>query len=74
MNTATLPHSPSDSAMMKLIRDSVTESGDVSVEEYDGCVVLSGSVASFYVKQVAQEAVRGHIGQRLLQNHLRVGR
>ena len=62
----------SDSMIMKALRLSVVESSDVNVEESTDQVVLSGSVPSFYVKQVAQEAVREHVGQRRLQNHLRV--
>ena len=32
---------------------------DLRVEEANGCLVIEGRVASFYHKQLAQEAVRG---------------
>ena len=64
--------SASDSVIMKALRRSVVEGNDVEVQESQDQVVLSGSVPSFYIKQVAQEAVREHVGHRQLQNRLRV--
>jgi hypothetical protein len=46
----------------------------VVVEECTATVVLTGVVPSFYMKQLAQETVRGLCGQRLLVNRLEVVR
>jgi osmotically-inducible protein OsmY len=46
----------------------------LQVEETDTQVILSGSVPSYYLKQVAQEAVRPVLGQRQLLNQVRVSR
>jgi hypothetical protein len=44
------------------------------VEETDTQVILSGSVPSYYLKQVAQETVRPALGRRQLLNQVRVSR
>jgi len=44
------------------------------VEEYDGQVVLTGSVASYYLKQLAQETVMPHLDGRRLDNRVTVER
>ena len=46
----------------------------VAVEETESSVVLSGTVASYYLKQLAQEAVRGLCGPRSLVNRIEVVR
>jgi hypothetical protein len=46
----------------------------LEVEETDGEIVLSGTVASFYLKQLAQEAILPLLGQRGLVNRVRVHR
>jgi hypothetical protein len=46
----------------------------VAVEEGDASVVLTGTVPSFYMKQLAQETVRGLCGPRRLDNRLEVVR
>ena len=42
------------------------------VEESEAEVILTGAVASYYLKQLAQEAVLPLIGQRLLHNRVAV--
>jgi hypothetical protein len=46
----------------------------LALEETDAEVVLSGSVSSYYLKQLAQEAVLPLIGQRHLLNQIIVER
>jgi osmotically-inducible protein OsmY len=46
----------------------------LQVEETDREVVLSGSVTTYYMKQLAQEAVMPLLGDRQLQNRVRVVR
>lgn len=44
------------------------------VTETEQEVVISGQVSSFYIKQMAQEAVRSAVAGRQLQNKVVVGR
>jgi hypothetical protein len=44
------------------------------VEETDQAVVLSGSVSSYYLKQLAQETIMPILGSRELQNRVLVVR
>jgi hypothetical protein len=46
----------------------------LSVEENDRTVVLSGAVSSYYLKQLAQEAVMPILGSRELENRVLVVR
>jgi osmotically-inducible protein OsmY len=41
-------------------------------ETQEGCVVLRGTVASYYQKQMAQETLRGLEGIRHIENQLEV--
>lgn len=43
------------------------------VTETEAEVVITGRVATFYQKQLAQEAVRGAVGGRRLLNQVEVG-
>jgi hypothetical protein len=43
-------------------------------EESELEVVLTGSVASYYLKQLAQETIMPVLGQRLLKNQVKVVR
>jgi hypothetical protein len=43
------------------------------VEEFEGGLVLTGSVSSYYHKQLAQEAVRAVAGGVPVLNSVRVG-
>ncbi|QVL30674.1 BON domain-containing protein [Telmatocola sphagniphila] len=74
MNAATFLPTTSDSAILKVLRETVVESTDVLVEESEDQVVLQGSVPSYTAKQAAQEAVRSHLGTRKLLNRLKVYR
>lgn len=42
------------------------------VEETDTQIILTGSVPSYYLKQVAQETVRPILGRRQLLNQVKV--
>lgn len=44
----------------------------IAVEESAEEVVISGSVPSYYLKQLAQETIRPHIGCRRLRNRITV--
>ena len=46
----------------------------LSAEENDRTVVLSGSVSSYYLKQLAQETVMPILGSRELENRVLVVR
>jgi len=46
----------------------------LSVEETDHAVVLSGSVSSYYLKQLAQETLMPVLGSRELHNRVMVMR
>ncbi len=47
---------------------------NLRVEETDQEVVLSGSVSSYYLKQLAQETIMPVLGSRELQNRVLVVR
>jgi hypothetical protein len=44
----------------------------LNVEESEFEVVLTGSVGSYYLKQLAQETIRPVLGQRRLRNRVMV--
>jgi hypothetical protein len=46
----------------------------LSVEETDTTLVIKGSVSSYYLKQLAQEALKGLRGLRQLVNQVQVVR
>jgi hypothetical protein len=46
----------------------------LSLEETDAVVVLNGKVPSYYLKQLAQEAVMHALGRRRLSNQVAVVR
>lgn len=46
----------------------------LDVKETEVEIVLSGSVSSYYLKQLAQEAVLPLLGRRRLHNHVNVVR
>ncbi len=74
MNMTLAKHDAAPSKIADAIKNSVYSVTEVKVEESEERVVLSGSVPSFYIKQAAQEAVRGHLGRRRLHNRLVVCR
>jgi hypothetical protein len=44
----------------------------VTIQVQEDMVILSGRVPSYYLKQLAQEAVIPHLGQRVLENRITV--
>lgn len=44
----------------------------LSLEETDTAVIIHGNVASYYLKQLAQETLRPLLAGRQLVNHVRV--
>jgi hypothetical protein len=46
----------------------------LEVAESDDEIVISGTLPSYYLKQLAQEAVRPVLGRRRLLNRVRVAR
>ena len=44
----------------------------LAVEESDDEIVISGTVPSYYLKQLAQETVRPLLGRRRLRNRITV--
>lgn len=46
----------------------------LSIEETEAEIVISGSVSSYYLKQLAQETVMPHLEQRRLLNRVTVER
>jgi len=44
----------------------------VTVMEQEDMVILSGRLPSYYLKQLAQEALIPHLGQRVLENRITV--
>lgn len=71
MNTATLPHSKISS----LLRHSpLPDLRRLHVEESEFEVVITGTVSSYYLKQLAQESIRTAIGERRLRNRVVVSK
>jgi osmotically-inducible protein OsmY len=59
------------SAASQLLRQSrIPALRRLDVEENAGEIVLTGSVASYYLKQLAQECVMPVLGVRQLRNHV----
>lgn len=44
----------------------------VTVLQMNDVVILTGRLPSYYLKQLAQEAVIPHLGQRVLENRITV--
>jgi hypothetical protein len=65
--TATLLESPARAAA--LLRDNpVNDLRRLEVTETESDIVITGIVTSYYLKQMAQEAVRPALGGRRLKN------
>jgi osmotically-inducible protein OsmY len=59
------------SAASQLLRQSrIPALRRLDVQETTGEIVLTGSVASYYLKQLAQECVMPVLGVRQLRNHV----
>jgi len=64
---------PVESRAAFILRQSpIPELRRLSVEETGDEVVLRGQVTSYYVKQLAQEALRTHLDGRALHNMITV--
>jgi hypothetical protein len=58
---------------MQALRDSAHPAlRSLSVEETDTALVIKGSVSSYYLKQLAQEALKGLPGLRQVVNQVQV--
>jgi hypothetical protein len=61
-------------AMLALRRNANPVLRRLQVEETDQAVILTGAVGSYYLKQLAQEAVMPVLAGRKLLNHVEVVR
>ena len=64
----------SSHASLALGRSPIPALRKLSLEESDAVVVISGRVSSYYLKQLAQEAVMPVLGGRELRNRVAVVR
>jgi hypothetical protein len=71
MTTSTLEQSP---AALALRHSPIPVLRKLSLDESDSAVVISGSVPSYYFKQLAQEAVIPLLAGRQLYNRVTVVR
>jgi hypothetical protein len=69
MSPTTLEHSRASQALR---RSPLPALRKLSLEETDGVVVISGRVSSYYLKQLAQEAVMPALDGRELRNRVAV--
>ena len=67
MSIATLPTLPATAALRQSPLPALRR---LAVHETAGEVVITGNVASYYLKQLAQEAVRPALDGRLLRNRV----
>jgi osmotically-inducible protein OsmY len=69
-------HFPADHLIVKaakhLLRASPYDLRSIMVEAHDGILELHGNVTSYFLKQLAQESLRGMDGVRAVQNSLQV--
>ena len=70
MNTAFDLDRPSPEAALSA--SPMPELRRLSVQTNDQEVILTGRVSSYYLKQMAQESVRGSVGRRKLLNRVEV--
>ena len=61
-------------ASLALRRSTIPALRKLSLEETDAVVVINGRVTSYYLKQLAQEAVMPVLGGRELRNRVAVVR
>ncbi len=71
MTTATMAHS---SAALALRQSPIQALRKLVLEETDEAVVIYGHLSSYYLKQMAQEAVMPALGGRELRNRIVVVR
>jgi hypothetical protein len=66
---------PNESQAIHALRESAHPAlRRLSVEQTDTALVIKGSVSSYYLKQLAQEALKGLSGPRTLINQVQVVR
>ena len=70
MNTATLPHSPPSKIVSILRQSPLPDLRRLQVEETEFEVIISGTVSTYYLKQLAQESIRTALGRRRLRNRV----
>lgn len=63
---------PSDSLEHALQCSGIPALRLVTVLQTENIVILSGRLPSYYLKQLAQEALIPHLGQRVLENRITV--
>jgi hypothetical protein len=68
------PSMASSRAVMALRQSPIHSLRRLSLEETDNAVVISGKVNTYYLKQLAQEAVMPVLGGRKLVNRVTVVR
>jgi hypothetical protein len=71
MSTSTLAHVRADQALR---HSPIPALRRLHVEETEQDIVLSGSVSSYYLKQMAQETLMHLLGDRKLRNRVTVAR
>lgn len=59
-------------ARQALQRSGIPALRKLDVQETGGTIVLSGSVGSYYLKQLAQETIMSVLDRRLLDNRVKV--
>ncbi len=66
---------PIFSRVVSLLRQSsLPDIRHLDVEENEFEVILTGVVSSYYLKQLAQETIRGALGERRLRNRVIVSK
>jgi hypothetical protein len=71
MSSSTLARPPLDQVLRQSALPALRK---LCVEETEEAVVLTGSVSSYYLKQLAQETVMPVLGERALFNRVKVVR
>lgn len=69
MSLSSVTHGGAEQALRQ---SSIPALRTLAVEVSDGTVVISGSVSSFYLKQLAQETIMPHVNGRSLVNRVSV--
>ena len=75
MSTSTVTMSTGDQEdrlVQVLVLSGVPALRLVTVLEQEDMVILSGRLPSYYLKQLAQEALIPHLGHRVLENRITV--
>ncbi len=70
MNSTTLLSSPPVKIASMLRQSQLPDLRRLHVEETEFEVIITGVVASYYLKQLAQETIRTAVGQRSLRNRV----